>query len=149
MRIVLACIVWLPLVFYQGNSHGPRPPGPGGPFPMCGELAQEFTWTEVGTERLLICLETGEPIGRVIVMGLQTTLIRDFYYNGPFPGSIALGKGGEAQYELWSITHPQWDSFTLLCHPAKFRYETADTIMLCVGGEAVATTGAFPPPWGY
>lgn len=123
------------------------------PWPTPNEPAQEFTFTDVGQERYLITY--GNPryvLGKVTVAGLQTTIIR-LTYLGPFPASVLLCKEGlcDSSYavELYRSTRPEWESFILVHQPAKLRHEHVDTVALCVAGEAVATTGAFPPPRGY
>lgn len=123
------------------------------PWPTPIEPAQEWTFTDVGQERYLITY--GSPryvLGKVIVAGLQTTIIR-LTYLGPFPASVMLVKDGlcDSTYavELYAITEPEWETFVLVHQPAKLRHEHVDTVVVCAGGETVATTGAFPPPKGY
>ena len=149
MRMLAAWIVSLPLILMPGATLNPEPT----PFPTPIEVAHEWTFTDVGQERYLVNFEYPRAVlGKVIVAGLQTTIIK-LTYHGPFPASIMLCKDGACDsscaVELYRITGTQREAFILVHHPAKLRHEHVDTVVVCAGGETVATTGAFPPPWGY
>jgi len=149
MRVLLLALVYLPLILMPGATLNPKPT----PFPTPIEVAQEWTFTDVGEERYVITY--GNPrqvLGKVIIAGLQTTIIK-LTYHGPFPASIVLCKEGACDsscaVELYRITGTQREAFILVHHPAKLRHENVDSVVICVDGITVATTGAFPPPWGY
>ena len=151
MRILLAWMLWFPFFIMPGGTLDPQPT----PFPTPIEVAEEFTFTNVGETRWLLDYRPYPPefTGKVIVAGLQTIILKELWYRGPFPASIMLIKGDCCDpyhgVELYRITGTLRDAFILVHQPAKLRHEMVDSIVICANGEAVATTGAFPPPRRY
>ena len=109
----------------------------------------QIPFTDAGQECPLVEYDTRAVLGYVLVTESQI-VVRNFIFNGPFPARIMLVKEGRCDsphaVELYHVTDTHQEALILTDYPRELTNEHVDTVVLCTGNRASASTGQFPPP---